>query len=102
MRVTIIKDDNAVNIDGVRRSVDLTELPAGLHVVQWDGARGEIEYKTITCDHCGTRSRKMNEPINDIAPYQKYVDAWNVADAEAKADEAAEEEARAHATGQKS
>lgn len=89
MRVTIIKDDNAVNVDGVRRTVDLNALPAEVHAVQWDGIKGEVEYRMTRCDHCGARQKRGNEFITDLSPYQTYVDGWNVADAEAKAAERA-------------
>lgn len=114
MRVTIIKHDNAVAIDGVRYRVDTRTMPVNVAVVQWDGIAGEIEYSHATCDHCGVRGKKPNEVINSLTPYQTYVDAWNIADENAKeaaakaADElaakiaTAEQERAAHAAGQKS
>jgi hypothetical protein len=80
MIVTIIKDDNAVIIDGVHHKVDCSALSADFHALQWDGTTGEIEYRTVRCDHCGVRSKKSNQAISDLAPYQKYVDAWHVAE----------------------
>lgn len=97
MRVTIIKDDSTVVVDGVPYVVDCSDLPADLHALQWDGARGEIEYSVMLCEHCGTRSKKNNETISDAAPYQKYLDAWYAAKVEAEAKaaaQAAEVEAR--------
>lgn len=88
MRLTIVKDDNAVYIDGAAYGVDCSDLPAGFHALQWDGVRGEIEYATTRCDHCGARTKKGNELITDVAPYQKYVDAWSVAKAVAEAEAA--------------
>ena len=79
MRVTIIIDDNAENIDGERRTVDLSELPADFHVLQWTGNSGEIEHRMTVCDHCGARSKKMNVLTADLSPYQKYIDAWHAA-----------------------
>lgn len=87
MRVTIIKDDNTVLVDGVRQTVDCASLSADFHALQWDGTHGEVEYNMTRCTHCGARSKKGNELISSIAPYQKFVDAWAVAKAEA--DEAA-------------
>ena len=84
MRVTIIKDDNTVNVDGVRHDVDCGALPADFHALQWDGDAGEIEYRMTRCDHCSARSKKSNEFIRDLSPYQTYVDAWRVADTAAK------------------
>jgi hypothetical protein len=85
MRVTIIKDDNKVAIDGVAYSVDCKMLPLDFHALQWDGTRGEIEFKVTRCAHCGARSKKGNETITDLSPYTKHVDAWNVAKATADA-----------------
>lgn len=84
MRVTII-NDGTVYVDGVAHAVRV-DIPAPFHAMQWDGTRGEVEYSVTTCDHCGARSRKPNETISDIAPYQKYVDAWHVAADKAAAD----------------
>ncbi len=79
MRVTIIKDNGTVTVDGESYPVDCSGLPADFHALQWDGASGEIEYRTVVCSHCGTRSKKPNLFINDMTPYLPYVDAWTVA-----------------------
>lgn len=76
MRVTIIKDDNAVIVNGERHTVACTDLPADFHALQWDGTSGEVEYRATRCEHCSARSKKGNALISDLAPYQKYVDAW--------------------------
>ena len=88
MRVTIIKDDNKILVDGVGRTVDCGNLPADFHALQWDGVQGEVEYRVTRCEHCSARSKKANEFIRDLSPYQTYVDAWRVADAAAKEAEA--------------
>lgn len=80
MRATIIKDDNAVNVNGKRHTVDCTDLPADFHALQWDGASGEVEYRVTRCDHCSARQKKGNALISDLSPYQKYLDAWHTAD----------------------
>lgn len=85
MRVTIVKEDNAVIVDGDRRTVDCSSLPADFHALQWDTPFGEVEYAAVRCDHCGHRSKKPNERISDLSPYQKYVDAWHVAKGNANA-----------------
>ncbi len=79
MRLTIIKDDNRVMVDGVGYEVDCSSLPADVHAVQWDGSSGEIEYRMTRCDHCGARSKKVNEFIRDVAPYAPLVEAWKLA-----------------------
>lgn len=102
MRVTIIRDDDRVVVNGESHTVDCSGLPVDVHALQWDGTRGEIEYRLMTCDHCGGRSKKPNEVISDVSQYRPYVDRWNVvkkADDAAKA--AAEEKVRADASGPK-
>ena len=48
MTITIIKDDQAVYEDGVAViGIDLSDLPADLHALQWDGNKGHIEWKTV-------------------------------------------------------
>lgn len=87
MRVTIIRDDNAVIVDGVPHTVDCSALPTDFHALQWGGSKGEIEYRMTRCEHCGARSKKGNVLLIDLSPYQTYVDAWRVADTAAKAEE---------------
>lgn len=65
MRLTIIRVDGVVAVNGVFRKVDLTGFPAHIHAVQWDGASGYIELNDGT-----------NEPITSIAPYTAFIDRW--------------------------
>lgn len=89
-KVTIVREDNMVYLDGKPRQIDCSALPADVHAVQWDGAGGEVEYATMRCSACGGVSRKPNERISDLSPYQAFVDAWNaLAAAEAQAQAAA-------------
>ncbi len=69
MRVTIIADDGVVGVDGEFRSVDLSALDPNVHAVQWDGAKGHVEY----------RDRSPETPLADLAPYQPFIDAWAAA-----------------------
>tara|TARA_Y100000034_G_C6706835_1_gene312012 strand:+ start:105 stop:383 length:279 start_codon:yes stop_codon:yes gene_type:complete len=49
MKITIIKDDQAVYENGVAvMGIDLSDLPVDLHALQWDGNNGQIEWKTAT------------------------------------------------------
>lgn len=80
MRVTIIKDDNIVIADGRPHMVNCSDLPADFHALQWDGTSGEVEYSAVLCAHCGVRSKKQNQTITDLAPYQKHIDAWRTMD----------------------
>ncbi len=79
MQVTIIKDDNLVIINGEARAVDCSALPADFHALQWDGARGEVEYRMVHCAYCGGHSKKINMPISDLEPYKMYLDGWTKA-----------------------
>lgn len=107
MRVTIIKDDNAVIVNGERYTVDCGTLPADFHALQWDGTEGEVEFRVTRCDHCGARTKKGNLLIADLSPYALYVDAWRAAKTKADAErakaeaelQAAIEEAKARAAG---
>ena len=69
MRVTIIADDGKVGVDGVFRAVDLSTLDANIHAVQWDGAKGHIEFK----------DRRPEQQIADISAFQSFIDAWTAA-----------------------
>lgn len=79
MRLTIVRDDDIVIIDGEGHGVDCSKLPNNFHALQWDGTRGEVEYVPQTCSHCGVRSKKGNEILSDVTAYQTYVDAWHAA-----------------------
>lgn len=71
MRLTIIKDDSIVIIDGVYYQIDLSTLPVGFHALQWYETFGEIEWK----DERGRMVR--NEEISSITDYQWIINAWN-------------------------
>jgi len=68
MRLTIIKEDNAVYIDGIAKEIDCSDLPSDFHALQWDGSSGWIEF---------VNNYKLQEELSDISEYQKYIDAWN-------------------------
>lgn len=65
MRVTIIKSDNAVYVDGHALGVDCSSLPPNFHALQWYGTWGEIEYNAN-----GVHS---NRRITDITPYMEWI-----------------------------
>ena len=64
-KVTIVKPDNKVIVDGVDRTVDCSGEAANLHAVQWDGSAGEVEYNDGT----------PNAIIDSISAYQSLIDA---------------------------
>jgi hypothetical protein len=73
MRVTIIRDDNMVYVDGRAISIDCSQLPSRVRAVQWNGAlnRGWIEY-----DNEGHSTILPNEPLLSLDLFQPWVDAW--------------------------
>lgn len=68
-KVTIIRDDNKVGVDGVFRTVDLSGIPANIHAIQWDGADGFVEY----------RDSKQAVPLKSIGAYLSILDAYALA-----------------------
>lgn len=79
MRATIIVDDRTVTIEGMAtETVDMAGIDESIHAVQWYSTWGEIEYRTDVCAHCGGVSRKPNERITDIAPFQPFIDRWEI------------------------
>jgi hypothetical protein len=73
MRVTIIVEEDRVNVEGHSETVDCSSL-GDVHVIQWYGTSGEVEFFNAP-----GATIKGNEAITDFAPYQKYLDAWEVA-----------------------
>lgn len=74
MRVTIVKPDGMVGVDGLFLPIDLSTTYDNLRVVQWDTDHGHEEW-----------TDQPNTEITSIAPYQHIIDAWNVKKAEADA-----------------
>lgn len=68
MRVTIIRDDGVAGVDGSFRPVDLSALPPEIRAVQWNGARGHVEYDNAA-----------NTPLDSIAEFQWVIDRWATA-----------------------
>ena len=70
MKLTIIKDDNRVYIDGVSKIIDLSNLNPTYHAVQWYDTYGEIEIKN--------NQNKIieNRQIDNIDEFQIYIDLW--------------------------
>jgi hypothetical protein len=75
MKLTIVKSDNMVVVDGLAAEVDCSEIPIFVHAIQWDSdlGRGEIEF---VADSDGTRHPNM--PITDIFHYQVMIDRWRL------------------------
>jgi hypothetical protein len=74
-RVSIIREDGMVVIDSRGHKVDLSDMPPRIHAVQWDGARGHIEYVN------GPGLEYMpQEPIADLAAFAAIRDRWQAAE----------------------
>lgn len=66
MRLTIIRDDNSVGVNGEFREIDLSSLDADLRALQWNGVAGHIEhYSTPT-----------NTAITNIDNFANIVFLW--------------------------
>jgi hypothetical protein len=74
MRLTIIRSDNAVGIDGEFLTVDCSALPANFHALQWSGPEngvggdGEAEWSG--------KPKPANTEVVDLGEYSAYVEAW--------------------------
>lgn len=82
MRLTIIKEDNAVGVDGVFYNIDCSELPSNFWALQWSGptsgigGEGEIEFTG--------KPKPPNEDITDLGDYYTYYESWLVEDQKPK------------------
>jgi hypothetical protein len=75
MRVTIIADDRMVYVGGEPLIVDMTGLDPTIQAIQWYDTVGEIEYRYDAITH----TRKPNDRITDLSPFQVFVDRWTAA-----------------------
>lgn len=71
-KITIIREDGRVGVDGEFRPVDLSDMAAGIHAVQYDDVtgRGEVEFT----------DNRPNQPIkgqNGFAQFDKYRRRWH-------------------------
>jgi hypothetical protein len=78
MKLTIIRPDGIVIVDGVALKVDCSTVATDIHAVQWNGQRGHIEYAV---DDVG--NKKLNDQIEDVAQFRPIIDSWNAAKAQA-------------------
>ena len=74
MKLTIVKDDGVVGVDGVFYKIEPMVLPASLRVVQWNGTSGHEEWVD-----------KANSFFNKLSKYEAIYTKWLEADARAKA-----------------
>lgn len=76
MKLTIVVDDKLVIVDGVGlKPIDMTGIDEMIHAVQWNGTRGDVEYRA----HDEHGNRRHNTKFDDVSTYQTFIDRWNVA-----------------------
>lgn len=68
MRLTIIRDDATIGIDGVWRNVDMSSLDPDIRAVQWNNDSGHLEF-----------DEGPNVDLTDIAEFQPLIDLWTAA-----------------------
>ncbi|MEO9231628.1 MAG: hypothetical protein ABI216_22120 [Devosia sp.] len=70
MRVTVIKDNSIVGVDGTFRTADLSSMESGVRVLQWDGATGHKEFYDPAIP---------NVDITSQTELQPFIDLWTAA-----------------------
>lgn len=73
MKVTIIRSDNTVYVDGVSKIIDCSALPTFVHAVQWTGEKGWIEFAED-----GEGRKHANMSIIDMSSYQFLIEQWQI------------------------
>lgn len=68
MRVTVIRDDGVVGVDGVFRNVNLSGMLEGVRAMQWQHVTGHVEY-----------DEGSNTKLDTIDAIQSFIDLWNAA-----------------------
>lgn len=73
-RVTIIRPDNVIYVDGTAVHVDCTSIAPSIHAIQWNAVagRGSIEFVD---DDPSDGTKPPNQSITSVAPYQRLIDA---------------------------
>lgn len=74
MKTVILPTKDTVIVDGVSHAVDCSALDQTIHVIEWNGQNGIIEY--INDQFGDPNDFRGNQKIDDIAPYQSVIDQW--------------------------
>lgn len=69
MRLTYIKSDKSIGIDGAFLTVDNSSFDQEVDAIQWYNTYGEIEFIN--------RQQRNNEIFEDINYIQPLIDLWN-------------------------
>jgi hypothetical protein len=85
MKLSIIKDDNAVYKNGLNYfNLDLSQIPSDVHALQWDTDKGHIEFKN--CYKTNEEIIELPSWANDaLVKWQIIYDAEQKAIEDAKA-----------------
>ena len=70
-RLVIIREDGFMSINGRGLTIDLSDMPADLHAVQWYDDGGHIE-----------RTGAANEPIAALGDFITWIERWQARAAE--------------------
>jgi hypothetical protein len=70
MRVTVIREDGVIGINGVFRRVDLSEMLEGIRAIQWNENSGHVEYDDYQIP---------NLMIDTIEAVQSFITLWEQA-----------------------
>lgn len=97
-RYTIVVEDKFVSVDDVGYNDVILNIAPSIHAVQWYGAYGEIEYNPVFDAELKTITKQPNEIFEDSTRFQAALDAWGVADTQAK--EATQASVQAATAGQ--
>ena len=65
-RITLIPVDGVCGVNGVFRNINFAGIDPTIHAVQWKDTKGRIEYN----------DGKEQKVIDDISPYQVFLDRW--------------------------
>jgi len=76
-RITIVREDNTVIVDGRALPIDCGPLAAAIHAVQWHGDKGHIEY--VNPPGAPPEDFLPNAEIESLEPFQSVVNAWQAA-----------------------
>lgn len=64
-KITIVREDNVIGVDGIFLGVDCSSLPENLRVVQWSGDHAEVEL-----------TDRDNTHIQSLDAYNQVLDLW--------------------------
>jgi len=70
MRLTYIKSDKSIGIDGAFLTVDNSSFDQEVDAIQWYDTYGEIEFLN--------RQQRNNEIFENINYIQPLIDLWNI------------------------